>query len=179
MQALYDFFPIFIFGIVYYFGGIYAATLSLIITTTIQVIYHRYRFKKFSSVQVITMALVWVLGGATLVFHNVLFIKWKPSVIYILFAIILLACEFFSKKSPLKHMLGTQLSLPDLVWKKLSIVWAIFFIVMAILNLWVAYHFSTKEWVYFKVIGCLVLTVLFLIAQSFYIAPYLKEKPHE
>ena len=179
MQALYDFFPILVFGIVYYFLGIYPATASLIITTTIQVIYHRCRFKKFASVQVITMALVWVLGGATLVFHNVLFIKWKPSVIYTLFAIILLVCEFFSKKSPLKHMLGTKLSLPDAVWKKLSIIWAIFFIFMAILNLWVAYHFSTKEWVYFKVIGCLALTVLFMIAQSFYLAPYLKENTHE
>jgi intracellular septation protein len=50
---------------------------------------------------------------------------------------------------------------------------------MAALNLFVAYHFSTKDWVYFKVIGCLVLTVLFIIGQSFYLAPYLKEKPDE
>jgi len=175
MQALYDFFPVLVFGIVYYFFGIYYATASFIITSTIQVIFHRLRFKSFSSMQVITMFLVWVLGGATLIFHNVMFIKWKPSVIYILFALILIGCEIFSKKSPLKHLLGTQITLPTPVWKKLSIIWAIFFIFMALLNLWVAYHFSTKDWVYFKVIGCLALTVIFLIAQSFYIAPYIKE----
>jgi intracellular septation protein len=179
MQALYDFFPIAVFAIVYYFFGIYPATASLIITSTIQVIYHRLRFKSFSSVQVITMVLVWVFGGATLFFHNVLFIKWKPSVIYLLFALILLVGELFLKKSPLKQFLGTKLSLPDLVWKRLSIIWSAFFIFMALVNLWVAYHFSTKEWVYFKVVGCLALTVLFLIGQSFYIAPYLKDTKHE
>ena len=175
MQALYDFFPILVFGIVYYFLGIYAATASLIITSTIQVIYHRLRFKEFSSMQVITMGLVWVLGGATLLSHNVLFIKWKPSVIYIVFAILLVGCELFSKKSPLKNLLGNKITLPDRVWKKLSIIWAVFFVWMAVLNLWVAYHFSTKEWVYFKVVGCLSLTVLFIIGQSFYLARYMKD----
>jgi intracellular septation protein len=179
MQALYDFFPILVFGIVYYFYGIYAATASIIITSTIQVIFHRLRYKAYSSMQVMTMLLVWVLGAATLIFHNVMFIKWKPSVIYTLFAIILIGCEIFSKKSPLKHLLGTQLTLPNPVWRKLSIIWAVFFIVMAVLNLYVAYHFSTKDWVYFKVIGCLALTVLFIIGQSFYLAPYLKEKNDE
>lgn len=176
MQMLYDFFPILVFGIVYYFFGIYAATASIIITSTIQVIFHRLKFKEFSSIQVITMLLVWVLGGATLIFHNVLFIKWKPSVIYLLFAIILIVCELFTNKSPLKHLLGSQLTLPNPVWKKISIIWAIFFIFMAILNLFVAYHFSTKAWVYFKVIGCLILTVLFIIGQSFYLSPYIKEQ---
>ena len=121
MQALYDFFPIIVFGIFYYFWGIYAATASIIVTSTIQVIYHSLRFKKFEIIQVVTMILVWVLGGATLALHNIMFIKWKPSVIYFLFACVLIGCELFSNHSPIKNCLAKRSVYPIMYGKSLAL----------------------------------------------------------
>jgi len=98
MQLLYDMLPIFVFFIVYKIAGIYAATTAAIIISILQVAYYRWRHKKFEKMQVITLAMIVVLGGLTLILHKPIFIKWKVSVINWIFGLVFLGSHFIGKK---------------------------------------------------------------------------------
>jgi len=109
-----------------------------------------------------------------------LFIKWKPTVLNWLFGIAFLASQFFGKRTLIERMLGTQIELPGLVWRRLNLGWTFFFVAMGGVNLFVVYHFSTETWVNFKLFGLLGLTFLFVVAQSIYLSRFLPEpKPEE
>ena len=122
----------------------------------------------------ITMILILILGGVTIFFHDPMFIKWKPSVIYWLFALVLIGSQFIGKKPILKRMMGDKIHLPDKAWLNLSISWAIFFTAMGAVNLYVVYNYSTNTWVNFKLFGTLGLTLVFAVLQAFYIARFMK-----
>ncbi len=174
MQMLADFFPILIFFIVFKIWGVFAATAAAIVVSIIQVIFYRVKHGKFEKMQLITLAIIVILGGATLIAHNDIFIKWKVSVVNWVFGIVLLATQW-SDMPLMKRLLSQKINLPDQVWKKLNLSWAIFFIVMGIINIYVAYHTSTATWVNFKLFGVLGLTVLFAIGQAFFLAKHIKE----
>ena len=76
---------------------------------------------------IITFLMVLVFGTMTLVFHDDTFIKWKVTVIYMLFSIALLASQYIFKKPIIKQMLGKEIILPDNVWSNLNLAWSIFF----------------------------------------------------
>lgn len=175
MQVLADFLPILIFFIVYKWVGIFAATLAAIIISLIQVIFYRLKYGRFSVLQMITFSMILVLGGATLLSHNTLFIKWKVTAVNWILAIVLLISQGL-KKPLLKLWLGSQFALSDVIWNKLNISWVIFLASVGALNLYVAYHFDTEIWVNFKLFGVLGLSLLFIIAQSLFLAKYLNEK---
>ena len=175
MQAFYDFFPIIAFGIFYYFFGIYVATAAAMVASAIQLIITWLKHKKLDKIQTVTFVLIFVLGGATIIFHNPLFIKWKPSVIYWLFGVLLIGNQWMSKKPFLKNMLESKIKLPESVWAKLTWMWAVFFLAMGCANTFVAYLYSTKIWVYFKVFGTLGFTLAFVVIQAFYLAKYIEE----
>lgn len=179
MQALLDFFPIIFFGLFYFWHGIYAATAAAMVTSAIQVAIHWLRFKKIDKIQGTTCLLILVLGAATLVLHNSIFIKWKPSVIYWLFAIVLLVSHLMSPQPLLQKLLHQKIKLNSVIWKRLNIIWASFFTLMGCLNIYVAYAYSTKAWVYFKVFGTLGLTVLFIFGQALYLAKHIEPDDKE
>ena len=114
-----------------------------------------------------------ILGGFTLLFHNVMFIKWKPTILYFIFALAFLISGFVSKKSLLERMLNQSLQLPPAIWQRLNYIWIVFFLLLGGLNLYVAYHFSTNTWVDFKLFGIIGLTLLFLLGQGLYIARFI------
>jgi intracellular septation protein len=174
MKLLYDFFPIIIFFVVFKIWGIYAATASAIVVSLLQVIFYYLKHKKFERMQVITLILIVVLGGATLIFHNDMFIKWKVSIINWLFALAFLGSQFIGKKNFVKRMLDEKIQLPERVWTRLNLSWVIYFLVLGIANIYVVYHFSTNAWVNFKLFGVLGLTLIFVIIQGVYLAKHIK-----
>lgn len=179
MKFLYDYFPIICFFIAYIFFGIYVATAVTMVASAIQVGFYWLKHRKFEKLHLITLVLIVVLGGMTLILHKAIFIKWKPSIIYWLFALVMLFTHFFSKKPLLQTMIGEKIVMPDMYWKRLNISWAIFFAFLGVLNLYVVYHYDTTSWVYFKLFGTLGLTIVFVVAQAFYMARHMEHDEKE
>ena len=187
MKFLFDFFPILLFFIAYKLYGMFVATGVIIVASALQVSIYWYKHRRFEKMHIITLLLVVVLGGATLIFHDENFIKWKPTVVYLLFAIAFLWSHFFSDKTIIERMLGSNITLSEIIWKRLNISWAIFFIFVAILNVYVAFYYAldlphearTDIWVNFKLFGTIGLTVSFTIAQAFYLARHIQDKDED
>lgn len=174
MKLLFDFLPILFFFIAYFLFDIYVATAVAIATSALQVLGYWLKFRKFEMMQVITLATVGTLGTATIAFHNPLFFKWKPSIIYWAFAIVFLGSQKIGHKPFLQRLMDSKITLPHNVWYQLNTAWAIFFLLLGFANIYVAYNFSTTTWVYFKFIGALGCTLVFAIAQSLYMVRFTK-----
>ena len=184
MKFLFDFFPLVAFLIAFYYPedreqGIYLAIQVLIIASTIQIIIYWLITRKFEKMHVITLVLTVILGGATLLLKDVRFIKWKPTAVNWVFALVFLGSQFIGKKPIIRRMMDHAISVPDEIWTKLKIGWVAFFIFSGTANLYVAYNFSTEFWVNFKVYGLLGLTFIFAIAQAMYMSRYIEEVKEE
>lgn len=180
MKLLFDFFPILLFFIAYKLGDIYVATLAAIAGSLVQVGFTWFKTRKIETMHLVSLALIVVFGGATLLLKDEMFIKWKPTVLNWLFAAVFLGSQFIGDKPVIQRMLGAQLELPPAVWRRLNLAWALFFSVVGGANLFVMYNYDTEIWVNFKLFGMLGLTILFVVIQSFYLSRYLPEtKPEE
>ena len=175
MKLLFDYFPIIIFFAAYKIWGVYVATAATMGACALQNLAYWFKNRRFEKLHLITLLSVLILGGFTLFFHNAIFIKWKPSIIYWLFAFALLVSHFFSHKNLLHRMLGDKIILPRHVWGNLNIAWSVFFIFLGGLNVYVIYHYDTNAWVNFKLFGTLGLTLLFTVLQAFYMAKYIQD----
>lgn len=133
------------------------------------------KYRRVEAMQLISLALIVVLGGATLLFHDKHFIMWKPTALYWVISGALLISQWLGKNG-IRKVLGDQLELPDHAWRQLNHAWAGFFAFMGGLNLWVAYNFSEAIWVNFKLFGGMGLIIVFAIAQSLYLAKYVEER---
>jgi intracellular septation protein len=176
MKLLFEFLPILLFFVTYKLYGVYMATAVGMLASLIQLSIYWFKYRKLEGSMVITFLLILILGGLTLFFHNDMFIKWKPTAIYWIFAAILLGSQFMSKKPLFQRLFESKLSLPLPVWKRLNLSWALFFTVLGLVNLYVIYNFSTNFWVDFKLFGCLGLFIIFIIVQSIYLSRYLEDK---
>ncbi|OMH31850.1 septation protein A [Motiliproteus sp. MSK22-1] len=180
MKLLFDFLPIAIFFAVYqYTEDIIIATAVLIPATIIQIGYTWIRTHKVEKMQLVTLGLVIVLGGATLLFQDKTFIQWKPTVVNWLFGIAFLGSQFIGAKPLVQRMMEGNIELPEPVWYKLSWAWVLFFMLMGALNLVVAYTMSEEAWVNFKLFGMLGLTLVFIVLQGIYLTKHLKEPSGE
>jgi len=179
MKFLFDIFPVILFFAAFKLYGIYTATTVAIVATVILIGWTWFRHRKVDNMQWISLALIVVFGGATLILRDETFIKWKPTVLYWLFAATLLVSELAFRKNLIKKMMEKQVSAPDAVWKKLLHAWTVFFAVMGVLNIYVAYNFSTDTWVSFKLFGGIGLMIVFVIGQAVLLAPHMKEKGAE
>src|SRR5689334_18955408 len=153
------------------------ATLVVILATLVQVAVQLVRGKKVDMMLWVTFGLVVVLGGATIWFHNPTFIKWKPSVLYWVMALAFWISQAVFRKNLLQALIGEQLELPAPVWQRLNVAWIAFFAFMGVLNLYVAYSFSTATWASFKAFGATGLMLVFMVAQGFYLSRHLKPLP--
>lgn len=174
MKLLLDFFPILLFFAAFKFAGIYAATAIAIVATILQIGYLRYKTGKVEPMQWISLGVIVLFGGATLISHNDTFIKWKPTVLYWLMGSALLVGQLVFKKNLLKSLMGAQMELPEDAWRLTQWSWVGFFAVMGCLNLWVAYNFDTDTWVNFKLFGGMGLMFVFVIAQALVLSRYMK-----
>lgn len=173
MKLLFDFFPIVLFFIGFKLFNIYVATAIAMLASSLQVLYFRLRHQRYEKMHVINFFIILISGSATLFFHNPLFIKWKPTAIYWITAMVFLLSPYFSKKSLIQRTLEPNIALPDKIWQKLNVAWSVFFIFIGILNLYVAYYFSTNSWVNFKLFGCLGLIIVFVCVQALYLTKHM------
>ncbi len=121
-------------------------------------------FRHIPIMPLVTAAFVLFFGGLTILLNDDFFIKIKPTVVNTMFGVALLGGVALNRLL-MKPLLGTVLELTDEGWRKLSIRWALFFFVLAILNEIVWRNFSTDMWVNFKVFGMMPLTILFSFSQ--------------
>jgi intracellular septation protein len=201
MKFLFDLLPVILFFGVYKFAGanedaafnlasqflgdgitagqapILLATAVAILATFGQIAWVWMRHRKVDKMLWVSLAIIVVFGGATLLFHNPTFIKWKPTALYWLFGGVLAGSALLLRRNLIRAMLEAQIQLPDPVWERLNLAWAGFFLAMGVLNLYVAYSFSEEAWVNFKLFGGMGLMFAFVLAQGYFLSKYLEEDP--
>jgi intracellular septation protein len=178
-KILWDFFPIALFFIVYKQVDIYTATATLMGASAIQVLIDWIRTRQIEKMHLFTLILVLVLGTATLLLQDERFIKWKPSIVNWLFAIIFLGSHFIGERPIIQRMMSEHISMPDNIWLRLSFSWILFFIISGIANLIVMFNFDTDTWVNFKLFGMLGMTLVFVILQSIFLSKYIEDDSTE
>ena len=172
MQFVADYFPLILFFVAFKLQGIYVATGVAIAASVAQIVYFRWRRGKVAAIHWISFAIIATFGGATLLLHDETFIKWKPTVLYWLFALVLAVGRLIFRKNLLAALLK-DLTLPDPVWSRLTWAWVVFLAAMGIANLYVAANFTTDAWVNFKVWGGIGLFMLAAVATVASVARYL------
>lgn len=176
MKQFLDFLPLIVFFAFYKLYDIYVASGALIVATALALVFTWVKYRKVEKMTLITFLMVLVFGTLTLVFHNDLFIKWKVTVIYALFALALLISQWVLKKPLVQRMLGKELTLPDKVWSNLNLAWAVFFLACGLANIYVAFWLPQSVWVNFKVFGLTVLTLVFTLLSGIYIYRHMPEE---
>ncbi|MDH3326757.1 MAG: septation protein A [Gammaproteobacteria bacterium] len=174
MKFITDFFPILLFFIAYKMYDIYIATAVAIVAAVIQVAYAWHKHRHVENMQWITLGLIVVFGGLTLVLQDETFIKWKPSVVNWLFAIAFLGSQYIGGKTFIERMVSGNFDLPKAVWNRLNMSWVFFFVFSGFANLYVAQNYDTDTWVNFKLFGMLGLTFIFIIGQGIYMTRFMK-----
>ncbi len=127
----------------------------------------------------LTLAIILLFGGATLIFHDEQFIKWKPTIINWMFGLAFLVSRWWGDKPLLERMLQGNLELPENVWRRLNYLWITFFLSVGAANLLVVYNYDTETWVNFKLFGMLGLTLAFVLGQSIYLYRYMPQPSAE
>ncbi len=176
MKFLFDFFPVILFFVAYQVAGIYVATAAAIAASVLQIAWLLARRRKVGNMQWVSLVIIVVFGGATLLLHDETFIKWKPTVLYWLAGVSFLGALAF-KTNLVKAAIGEGIALPEPVWFRLGVAWGVFFLFKGALNLWVAYSFSTDVWVNFKLFGGMGLMIAFVIAQAIWLSKYVQDEP--
>ncbi len=198
MKFLLDFFPVVLFFIAYKFFGslppeliesanslpfvsldpkepkdaIYFATLTIIIATLIQNISHWFIFKKLEKMHLISLGILIIFGSLTLAFKDPLFIKWKVSIFNWVFATVIIGSQFVGEKPLIERMMSHAIEVPKIIWRNINFTWGIFFAIVGVVNIYVAYNYSEETWVDFKLFGVLGMTIVFMIAQGIYLAKH-------
>ena len=163
-KLLIDIGPLAVFFIFYTKGDLKSAIIPFMIATIIAVLFSYIMEKKIPVMPTVGAFIILIFGGLTIYFDNDVFFKMKPTIINLLFALILYG-GMIVKKPLLKFLLGAAIKLEDEGWKILTQRWISFFIALAILNEIVWRTQSTDIWVNFKVFGILPITFIFTMTQ--------------
>jgi intracellular septation protein len=206
MKLLFDFLPLVFFFATYkiagmnadaaaaftthWFGGfvsggtvgpkeapVMLATLVVIFATLVQVTYMKLTRRRIDLMLWISLAMIVVLGGATVYFHNETFVKLKTSVVCWAMGLIFWSSQTFFHRNLLRQTLGEEIELPDHAWQRLNFAWVAYFGGVGLINLWVAYSFSTDAWANFHTFGTAGISVAFIVAQGFYLAKHMPPEP--
>ena len=173
MKFLYDLLPLIVFFAAFKFYDIYIATAAAIVISMFQVAAFRVAHGRFEKMQVITLVLLTVLGGMTIALQNEAFIKWKPTMVCWIFAAVFLATSMFRTKTAVAHLFDKHIDLPPRTWQKFNLAWALFFLAVGCLNLYVAFYYNlaadaasrTAMWVNFKVFVMPGMLIGFMLVQ--------------
>lgn len=176
MKFLFDFFPILAFFIAFKVtgdpeSGIYTATAILMVASFIQITVYWLIYRRFENIHLITLGVVLLFGGATLVLENEKFIQWKPTVVLWIFSLIAIGSQYIGKKNIFQKMIqysDARITAPDAIWFRLNISLALFFLFLGLANIYVAYNFDRAVWVDFKFFGITILNIIFMGAAMFY-----------
>jgi intracellular septation protein len=176
MKFLFDLFPVVLFFVAFKLFDIYTATAVAIAASVAQIGWLKWKRRKVDTMMWVTLVIIVVFGGATLVLHDETFIKWKPTVLYWLFGAVIGGAQLLFRKNLIRAVLAEQVRLPEPVWTRLNWSWAAFFVFMGAANLYVAFSFSTDTWVNFKLFGGMGLMLLFVLLQAAFLARHMEEK---
>lgn len=190
MKQLTEFIPIALFFIIYQlngetvelgswaytFDGIFSATAVLMAATAIQVSLSFLMEGRLEKRQLWLLLAVMIFGGATLLFRNQMFIQWKPTIFNWVLAAAFGASQFIGEKNLMERTLGSQISLPTVVWTRLNLLWVINFAVVGALNLYVAYYYSEDAWVSYKLYSAIGFTILLTVLTAALISPHLSDE---
>ena len=169
MQLFIDYLPILVFFGAYFYEDIYFATAVLMAVMPIVMVVQWLITRKLNRIYAASTALVLVLGGATLLLHNPLFLYWKPTVLNWAIALAFLGSQFLGAKPFVQRMLESAAALQADQWQRLNLIWVVFFIVIGAVNLYVAFTFSEPTWVKFKLFGMLGLTIVFVVVKTIWL----------
>lgn len=175
MKLIFDFFPIVFFFIAYKLYGLEIATGVAIGASFLQMMAHRIQHQRFETMHVLSFAMITVLGGATLVLHDPVFIQFKPTAVYWATALVFALSGLGGRKSLVERLLEGNVALPHELWQKLNWAWVGFFTLMGFANMVVAHFYSLDTWVYFKLFGGLGALLLFILAQAVFLGRYFTE----
>jgi len=178
MKFLYDLFPLLLFFAAFKLYDIYVATAVAIAASFVQVGAFWWRHRRFETIHLVTLGVIVVFGGLTLILRDDTFIKWKPTLVYWILAALVLGSQVVGKKTAIERLLGAQMTLPPRVWAHQNLSWGIFFVILGALNLYVAFYYAPELdaaarqeiWVQFKVFGLLALTLAFAVLQALLMA---------
>lgn len=184
MKFLFDVFPLLLFFAAFKLYDIYVATAVAIVASIAQVGLFWWRHRRFETMHLITLAVIVVFGGLTLLLHNDTFIKWKPTILYWVFGALVLGSHLVGRKTVMERLLGGQLKLPARMWHQVNLAWGLFFLAVGALNLYVAFYYAPEQaaeirqatWVNFKVFGLMGLTFAFAIVQALFLARHMKDE---
>lgn len=197
MKILFDLFPVILFFAVFKLAGsnpdtaqalatyinypadpahlpVLFATATAIIATLAQIIWVKWRHDKVDTMLWVSFAIILVFGGATLLLHDEAFIKVKPTALYWLFALALLFSKILFRKNLIRSLMEEKMSLPERIWGQLNLAWSGFFILLGVLNLYVAWNFATDTWVNFKLFGATGIMFVFIIVQAAMVSKYIE-----
>ena len=174
LKLMLDFLPIALFFLAYKYSNLMIATQVAIVASLVQLIWLRISTGKIQKVNLISFLSILILGGATLLLKNDIFVKWKPTVVYWSLSGALLFSQLFTAKPLLQRLGEDSVMLAERIWRQLNLLWSTFFLLLGVTNLYVVYNFSTTTWVNFKLFGTLGLTIGFVVLQSIYIAKHIQ-----
>ena len=192
MKFLFDLLPLLLFFAALRVADIYVATATSIVATVAQVGTLALLKKRIDPMLWVSLAIVVVFGGATLLLRERAYIMWKPSVLYWLFALILGVAQAFLGRNLVKAMLAQHLQVPEPVWRRVNWAWVLFFTLMGFANYYFAFVYAPAHcaaiadpelrdkcvdttWATFKVFGATGLLVVFVLGQAFYLARHAPE----
>jgi len=175
VRFLLDYAPALLFFAAYFLFDIYVATATLIVAAVLLVLVYRVWQKRWHASHLVVAALALVLGGLTLAIHDPVFIKFKPTAVYGVFALALLGSHVVGERVLLARIPQKTFSFPDPVWRRVNLAWAVFFLACAALNAYVASRYDEATWVKFKTFGFTALTFAFLMAHLPFLSRYLPE----
>ena len=174
MQALLEFAPLLAFIIAYYVGGLYTATAVLMVAMVVLLAVDYFLQRRIPPMHALSAILVFVLGAATLLFHDKHFIQVKPTALFWLAGVAFLGSFWIGERTLTERLLSAalqdQVRVPQSVWRRLNAVWVVFYALLGALNLVLAYYASEKVWVNFKVFGLTPLTLVFVAAQVIWLS---------
>ena len=178
MKQLLDFLPLVIFFAVYKYYDIYAATGALMVATSLQLIISYLLYKRIEKIHLVSFAIAIVFGGLSLYFHNDAFIKWKVTILYILFASGL-SISHLMGNTLIKKTFGSEIQVDDKIWANLTWYWVGLFVICGLVNIHVAYNYSLETWVNVKVFGFSGLMFLNFLVTGLYLFKHMQNKPED
>lgn len=179
MKALSDFLAVALFFATYLLTkDIIAATIVAVAIGLFQAAFTLFKYKKMEPMQWISLLLIVVFGGLTILLKDRTFVMLKSTILPWLTAVVMLAAQLMGKNG-LRLLLGKEMQLPEKIWNTVGYAWIVFFFLLGLLNLAVAYPFTAEReavWVNFKLVY-LGLTIAFVIGQAFYLVKHLPKEP--
>lgn len=176
MNSLLEFFPLLIFVGVYYFADIFTATAFAIAASILQVAVFWSRDRKVKKSHLVTLVVIVVFGGLTLVLQDETFIKWKFTVVSCLFGAVIFGSQFIGEKTLVERMMGSAMDLPKFVWLRANVAMGTLMMAEGIINIYVLYNFDTETWFNIKFYGMTAVTLVFMLALGFYLARYIEDE---